>query len=866
MTGPTTAEREARRASAVRALGILDTPRELVFDETVAMVARQLGCPMAFLTFLDGERCWMKATFGFGLQEIARADSFCTFTVDCPEDVDVFPDATADPRVRDNPYVVGKPGLRFYAGAPIRTADGEPVGVLSVADVAPRRLDERDRLVLRDAARLVEHLLEFRRSRLDLQHLTRAAESAESREGGSGKGLFRGLARRMAETLRVRTALICEHVPGERRARTLGFFDGNRALEDVEYALDGTPCGAVEERGALTVDRGLRARFPEDRILDDLNAESYVGLALHDDSGATIGHVAVLHDGPLPSAGTAAGLRLFASRARFEIERMRRERLLRESEARFRATFEQAGVGITQCDLDGRFMRANPRMAEILGYERHELENASFQARTHPDDLPRNLERMRETLAGERNSYTMEKRYIRKYGTHRWARVTVVLVRDDAGAPQYFITVAEDIHERKRAEREQRRLARQFHESQKMESLGVLAGGIAHDFNNLLTGILGNAELAQMSLPEDSPALEPLRHVETASLRAADLVAQMLAYAGKSRPVVAPIDLGALVREMADLLRSVISKKAELRIEVEAELPAVPADASQLRQVVMNLITNASDALQGEPGTIAVGVGGVGGSSGGGGVFLEVRDTGVGMDAETLRRMFDPFFSTKFSGRGLGLSAVHGIVRGHDGTLAVDSRPGEGARIRIVLPSCAERPATVPARRAGGEGWRGSGAVLVVDDEPSVRRIASEVLRRHGFEVETATDGRRGLARLAAMGDRPPRALLLDLTMPELGGLQVLRRLRRTDPRLPVVLMSGYPADDAVRELLRDGRSAFLHKPFIADDLLRTLREVLEPESTRAPGREASAEPAAPTGSSRSPASAPPDGRPPRTP
>jgi PAS domain S-box-containing protein len=367
---------------------------------------------------------------------------------------------------------------------------------------------------------------------------------------------------------------------------------------------------------------------------------------------------------------------------------------------------------------------------------------------------------------------------------------------------------------------------------QKLESIGVLAGGIAHDFNNLLHVILGNAELARNHLPSDAPALETLGEVIRAAHRASDLTRQLLAYSGKGAFVLRHLDLSREVREMATLLRTAISKQATLVWKLEPDIPSINADETQIRQIVMNLITNASEALDERPGTITLRTGMANGDeldAEGEFVYLEVSDSGVGMASETLQRIFDPFFSTKFSGRGLGLAAVMGIVEAHHGLIRIRTAPGEGTTFRVLFPAvhvAADPADTTPALP---EEWRGSGTLLIVEDEEGVRAVAERMLEGLGFHVLMAENGREALKVVAAGGEQIA-AVLLDLSMPHMGGPETLRRLHDLQPGLPVVLMSGYTEQEVASRLLDEnpGPVAFLQKPFLPGDLVAVLRRVLE--------------------------------------
>ena len=399
--------------------------------------------------------------------------------------------------------------------------------------------------------------------------------------------------------------------------------------------------------------------------------------------------------------------------------------------------------------------------------------------------------------------------------------------------------------ERSMLEVERRQLEAQVQHTQKLESLGVLAGGIAHDFNNLLGGILGNAELALGRLDEDNPARPLLEEISRAAERSAELSNQMLAYSGKGKFVVQPFDLGEMVREMASLLQRAISKKAMLVFELAEDLPLVEGDVTQIRQVVMNLITNGSDALEDEPGTITLRTRAIEVAEGelrtddaglvlapGDYVALEVTDTGCGMSEATRRRIFEPFFTTKFTGRGLGMSAVLGIVRGHRGAIEVTSEPGAGSMFRFMMPVCEGREfAAAGADSETPITWQESeteeGIILVVDDEEIVRLLARSILEDAGFQVLECHDGQQAIECYQRHRDEIA-AVLLDLTMPVLDGIETFEILREMSPSLRIVFSSGYSEQVALARLSQCGPVGFVQKPYRPHNLLAKVREVLE--------------------------------------
>jgi PAS domain S-box-containing protein len=388
------------------------------------------------------------------------------------------------------------------------------------------------------------------------------------------------------------------------------------------------------------------------------------------------------------------------------------------------------------------------------------------------------------------------------------------------------------------AEEERRKLERQVQQVQKLESIGVLAGGIAHDFNNLLTAILGHANLAAMDLPSESPLRDNLREIDKATRRAAELCRQMLAYSGRGKFIVEPINLSHLAQELANLLQISISKKVTLLCHFATELPAIEADAAQVRQVVMNLVINASEAIGDKKGVITVSTGVMHCDEAylrgshlaepacpGDYVYFEAIDTGCGMDAETRAKIFDPFFTTKFAGRGLGLAAVLGIVRSHKGAIKINSEPGKGTTFRVLFPA-SSKTAKKNEPPLAAELWRGTGTILVVDDEESVRKVAEKMLALCGFRVLAAANGREAIA-LFQESHEQIACVLLDLTMPQMDGEETFRELRRIRGDLRVILASGYSETEVSRRFAGQNVAGFIEKPYELAMLNVKLREAL---------------------------------------
>lgn len=510
------------------------------------------------------------------------------------------------------------------------------------------------------------------------------------------------------------------------------------------------------------------------------------------------------------------------------IQRRRSEDALQENERKYRTLFEVFPTGIFLEESDGSILDCNSEACSMYGYSRNEM-----LALAATDLVPADIAKQMPAFAEEnriKGGFFVEARGLRKNGE---VFPTEVNSRTITLEEHPFVLVSvRDITEAKRLREERERLNVQIQQTQKLESLGVLAGGIAHDFNNLLTGILGHASLAMMTLSPVSPVRTNIQQVENAARRAADLTKQLLAYSGKGRFVIEPIQISEVIEEMAHLLEVSVAKKCILRYHFVTGTPRIEADATQMRQVAMNLVVNASEAIGDQNGVITISTGCMHCDRSylsetylnedlpeGRYVFLEVSDTGCGMSPETQARLFDPFFTTKFAGRGLGLAALLGIVRGHHGAVKVYTELGKGSVFKVLLPALEEIPVADQEPPVPAIEWQGNGLVLVVDDEIIVRELARETLESVGFEVITANDGAEAV-QIFRERAKDVRAVILDLTMPNMDGLEAFSELRRIRSNVPVVLSSGYNEQDATERFAGKGLAGFLHKPYRVEELL----------------------------------------------
>ncbi|OHE77647.1 MAG: hypothetical protein A3G75_09125, partial [Verrucomicrobia bacterium RIFCSPLOWO2_12_FULL_64_8] len=482
----------------------------------------------------------------------------------------------------------------------------------------------------------------------------------------------------------------------------------------------------------------------------------------------------------------------------------------KEIEERYRATFDNAPVGIMHTAIDSyQILRANRKLCEMLGYTQDELLGMTSTDIVHPDYRFTDRSAYRKPILNdELQSFASERKFVRKDGASLWVNRTVSVVRNAAGEPLYFIRIAEDITERKRAEEARSELEVQLREAHKLEAIGTLAGGIAHDFNNILGTIIGNAALARQDVGAGHPALVSLDEIYKASQRAKGLVQQILAFSRKQPQQLRIQPLRPVVEDAVKLLRATLPASVELA----AALPVLPlyvhADATQIEQVLLNLCTNAWHAMEERAGRIEIGLGAVlldaaavstlSGLQPGPHACLSVSDNGCGMDAATQARIFEPFFTTKAvdQGTGLGLSVVHGIVKAHHGAITLQSAPGAGATFRIYFPAAAAPHAeALPEPAAPGSG-RGSGQhVLYVDDDEAMVFLVTRMLDGLGYRVSGYERAEEALEAVRAdAGDFD--LAVTDFNMPGLSGLEVAQELARIRPGLPVVITSGYITEE----------------------------------------------------------------------
>lgn len=498
--------------------------------------------------------------------------------------------------------------------------------------------------------------------------------------------------------------------------------------------------------------------------------------------------------------------------------------LMEAATAQLGAIVDSSGDAIISKSLEGIILTWNAGAERIYGYSADEVRWRPISILLPADRPNEEAEILQRLKRGERVEH-FETVRIRKDGRAIDVSLNISPIRDRDGEIRGASHIARDISERKAFEA-------QILQVQKLESIGVLASGLAHDFNNLLSGILTGVSFARATLPLDHPASSSLALAEELSEKAAVLTSQLLAYGGQGKFVVTRFDLSALIRDMQNLLKTSIPKSVELHVELEPDLPWVEADASQLQQVVMNLVLNGAESIGPEGGSLRVSTGitpaeNAAEGATGAEVYMEVQDSGLGMTGETASRIFEPFFTTKFTGRGLGLAAVSGIVKGHGGRIQLETAVGKGSTFRISFPGVekgvqgneSKGNAQPPELRRADDG----GTILVVDDEPALRRLAQTILEHCGFAVLLAGDGRAAVEVFRENADTVA-LVLLDLTMPVMGGEEAFRLIRAIRADVPIVVSTGY--SDAARydTFAAEAAIGFIQKPYTAAQLCESIR------------------------------------------
>ncbi len=786
MTAPERPEREAQRLAALRNYDVLDTPPERDLDDLATLAAQICETPIALISLVDEDRQWFKSKVGLELSETSRDVAFCGHAILQP-DLLVVPDAQLDPRFVDNPLVTGAPKIRFYVGTPLVTPEGDALGTLCVFDRVPRTLDARQMEGLRVLGRQVMTQLNLRRQARDL---------AESED-------------RLLTVLRSCPVPISIHHLANRTfvdvsdafTALLGWTREeveNRTTDEMQIV---DPSAAAEVRALLISEGGLRdvevpVRTRRGEPLQVIMSTELVDLRGEKHAITTFVDITA---------------------------RKRAESALKQSESRYRTLFECAPDGIVIADARSYYIDANASVCRMLGYSREEF------IRLHASDIvaPAEIEHIApalETIHSDAD-YHREWQFRRKDGSLLAAEVIATLMPDGN-----LLGMIRDVTERKRLEQH-------FLRAQRMEGIGTLAGGIAHDLNNILAPILLSVELLREST-EFAESLSLLDTVQASAERGAELVRQVLSYArgvDGQRLQVNPHDL---VDNMLKVVRNTFPKAISVRLVAEPRLWAVIGDPTQLHQVFLNLCVNARDAMPGG-GELRVSLRNLVVDESFAAmnpdlrpaayVVTTVADTGTGIPPAIRDRIFEPFFTTKETGRGtgLGLSTTQAIVKSHGGAILLYSEVGRGSEFKVLLPACVSDTTVTGLTDERPALPRGEGElILLVDDEPSIRRIAQQTLEHFGYRVLLASDGAEAVDLYRQKG-RQIAAVVTDMAMPVMDGLKTIAALVALNPGIRIIASSGFASSGGMAAALAAGALEFVPKPYSAETLLQALDRTL---------------------------------------
>jgi two-component system cell cycle sensor histidine kinase/response regulator CckA len=505
---------------------------------------------------------------------------------------------------------------------------------------------------------------------------------------------------------------------------------------------------------------------------------------------------------------------------------------IQKSEAKFQAIFEGMAVGIALIHTDGRIMESNQALQKMLGYRGEELYNRIMDELVHPEDANQGLELHKSLMAGERDHYQIERRYLRKDGEIVWGRLNVSRSYGLGEDPPYTIHMIEDITGWKQMEM-------QFLQSQKMETVGQLAGGIAHDLNNLFTILSGYSQLSLLEISEDHPLRGNLEEIRRTTGRAAELTQRLLAFSRRQAMDMKVLDLNQLLKGLEKMLGRIIGEDIELIIRLAEDLGEVKADPGQIEQAILNLVVNARDAMP-NGGKLIIETHNVELDETyarshfnvipGRYILLSVTDTGCGMSPEVKERIFDPFFTTKGKtrGTGLGLSTVYGIVKQSGGYIWVYSEINQGTTFKIYLPWVDEEAENLSRQEETGDFPRGEETILLVEDEDSLRSLTAKVLCDQGYTVLEAANGEEAMRLACEPAHKKIDLVLTDLVMPQMGGKELVEQFKHLHPESRILFISGYTDGIIIHQASLSPETPFLQKPFSPMELARKVRAVLD--------------------------------------
>ena len=839
MTKPPFPDNEAGRLAALRSLQILDTPPEERFDRITRLALQHFKVPVALISLMDENRQWFKSYQGLDIKEIPRSVSFCDYA-HLTDDLMVVEDTRLDTRFADNPFVVGEPFVRFYAGQKIFHPNGLPVGTLCIIDVVPRKLAENERRSLRDLASLVE---------TELVSSERADVIANYKE---------------AENEVYFQARLLDNVQQSIIATDSSFkiIYWNRFAEKL-YGWSQAEAVGQNIQDVLTLATQQDVEAPQATFNELANSTTHSNLAVGEflmrHRNGTIFPIEAITAPIYDENGRKFGIVGVST----DISRRKQaEQRLAENELRFRSLIENSTDMITLIAPDGSVLYQSPSVKRVMGYSEEDWSNgrSSFEG-VHPDDLVALLNTFNELKQHPDSTNSVEFRF--RYNQDESWRYIEAIGHNLLHLPGVAALVvnARDVTERRRTAEALKKQEEQLRQACKMEAIGRLTGGIAHDFNNLMTAILGYSELLLADYDEvDATWQENQKHQDLLEIkhtaeRATNLTRQLLAFSRKQVLRPEATHIGELMTNLINMLHRLIGENITLQTNIDPNLALVQADPSQLEQIIINLIVNARDAMP-MGGSLEIKVFNVFldevavrsysyNVQSGFYVCLCFKDNGIGMDQETLSHIFEPFYTTKAVnyGTGLGLATVYGIVKQSEGYISVSSEPFVGTEFNIYLPQLpattsgslqveAEDSSKNPAEKKDTDSTHSKplveqNTVLIVEDEDKIRQLLGRTLATQKLKVMMAANGADALAQIQGFLGKLD-LILTDVVLPDMRGPALIRQSQQYQPKAKVMLMSGY-SEEAIASQgeLMEG-AIFLEKPFDLATFSQKIREALQ--------------------------------------
>jgi PAS domain S-box-containing protein len=679
---------------------------------------------------------------------------------------------------------------------------------------------------------LIRDVTERKRSEETLKHIGLGVSSS------TGEEFVRSLVKQLSKALQTDFSFLVETTKknDEDNTCTLVIAEHGHIRSKMNFKLANSACEEVLKRGFRAFPNEVRDKFPKDEILKELAAESFVAMPLVDHKGKTVGLMGVIDTKPMENVQIAEStLQIFAARAAAEIERKRFEEDLNAEKERLAVTLRSIGDGFIATDMDGNVAMINNvaerltgwRQDQILGKPLVEIFNILNERTRKPCSTM--LDRIVETgsVVGTANHAIV----VSREGVERLIEISAAPIRDKTNRKLGTVLVFRDITEKEHLEAERRK-------AEKLESLGVAAGGIAHDFNNLLTAIIGNLSLSLITLPQDDEMYERLCAAKKASLRAQELAQQLLTFAKGGAPIKKTASIGQLIKDTVTF--SIRGSAIRSDFDTPEDLWPVEVDSGQISQVVNNLAINAEQAMPAggslrvkcENFFLAEENAALSPLRVGKYVKITVRDEGIGIPEEYLKKIFDPYFTTKPKGSGLGLATSYSIVKNHEGLITVESKVGMGSVFSIYLPATDKQ---VAFERTRAEPAKGKGRILALDDEEAICELVKAALTPLGYDVTTVQDGLSAIAayKEAMQEDRKFDAVISDLTIPGgMGGAECIKRLVEMDPGVKAIVSSGYAMDPVMSRYREYGFCACIAKPYEVSDLGHVVHDVMESKNS----------------------------------